>query len=87
MPPVRTLSFGTRRMSSGICGVCITVVPRTPHRWDSRRDMCRLCAMNEAEEAAQRRARLLAITEEEEQVLRGLDPYSSPQASYMRPLP
>jgi len=35
--------------------------------------MCHLCAMNEAEEAAQWRAQLLEITEEEEeQVLRGL---------------
>lgn len=73
MPLVRTLSFGSRRMSSGICSVCNRVVPCTPQRWDSWRDMCHLCAMNEAEEAVQRRAQLLAITEEkEEQVLRGL---------------
>ena len=37
------------------------------------RDMCRVCAMNQAEEAAQRRARLVARAEnEEERIQSGL---------------
>ena len=74
MPPVRVPSFGNRPAPiNAICAACATVVPRSPHRWDSRRDMCRLCAMNAAEAQAQRRARTLAIAEEEEErIQRGL---------------
>lgn len=65
--------MGNHHLSSAICGICVTVVPRTSQQWDSHRNMCRLCAMNEAEVAAERRARTLAIREEEdEQVLLGL---------------
>jgi hypothetical protein len=66
MPLPRSLSFNNRSRSSGICGVCVTVVPRNSQRWDTTLDMCRLCAMNQAEQAAQQRARLVGAAEEEE---------------------
>jgi len=68
--PVRRLSFGSRSRSSAICVVCIKVFPRTAHQWDSNLDMCRLCAMVQAEEAGHRRARLVAV-EEEQRVQQG----------------
>lgn len=64
MPPLRSrenvpFDAPARRLrSQGICPECLKVVPRTPRRWDSRREMCRLCAMNAAENEGHRRARL-----------------------------
>ena len=63
MPPLQprenTLNgLGRRLRSQGICPICVIVTPRTPQRWDSRREMCRLCAMNTAENEGHRRARL-----------------------------
>ena len=66
MPALR-LSIPRRPTDNAICTVCVDVVPRTPRRWDSRRDMCRLCAMNTAEAEAQHRARTLAIREEDQE--------------------
>jgi hypothetical protein len=65
--PVRRLSFESRSRSSAICIVCFKVFPRTARQWDSNRDMCRLCAMVQAEEAGHRQARLVAVEEEEKQ--------------------
>lgn len=75
MPPVRGLSFRSRRWSrngrnSAICVVCVKVFPHNAHQWDTVRDMCRLCAMNQTEDAAQQRAHLVARVEEEEEDIR-----------------
>ena len=70
MPPVRRISFGSRSRSSAICVVCVKVFPRNARQWDTVRDMCRLCSMNQTEEAAQRRAHLVARAEEVEEDIR-----------------
>jgi hypothetical protein len=78
VPPVRVPTLGSRSRSSAICIVCIRVRPHNARQWDALavRDMCRLCAMNQVEETAQRRAhlvaRLAARAENEERVRSGL---------------
>ena len=66
LPPVRIppLASRSRTRNSAICVVCVNA-----RQWDIVHDMCRLCAMKKAEEAAQRRARLVARAEDEERAL------------------
>jgi len=47
-----------RLRNQEICTVCIRVTPHTAHCWDPRRNMCRPCAMDEAEREGHQRARL-----------------------------
>ena len=63
MPPFQprenTLnSLGRRLCSQEICPICVIVTPHTPQCWDSQREMCRLCAMNTAENKGHRRVHL-----------------------------
>ena len=71
LPPVRIppLASRSRTRNSAICVVCVRVIPHNARQWDIVHDMCRLCAMKKAEEAAQRRARLVARAEDEERAL------------------
>jgi len=50
--------LGRRLRSQEICLICVIVTPCTPQCWDSRREMCWLCAMNTAENEGHRCTRL-----------------------------
>ena len=73
MPPVRIIPLvrvpllRSRSRSSTICVIWVQVIPHNARQWDIVRDMCRVCAMNQAEETAQRRACLVAQAEDEEE--------------------
>lgn len=54
MPPQRT----ARHRETAICTHCVGVFRRNnPRQWNTERDMCRLCGIEEAEREAHRRAR------------------------------
>ena len=80
IPPLRIPPLGSRSGSSAICVVCVNLkaigfIPHNARQLDMDHDMCRLCAMNQAEEAAQQRARLVArawAENEEERIQSGL---------------